>query len=495
MSTERTPEARGFGRRVAALAAIAVLAVSLGVANGVQGPRLASLELGPELLVSRADQRVLLRANQAVDVAPESVSLTPAAPFEVSVDGSAVTLVIRDTLDYATEYTVRARLRGAATGAERTVSARFSTPAPVTRTLSRSDEGDRVLGQTLAAPGGSREVLAADRIQEYAPLGDRIAAVVRAEDGTADVVLHDVDAGGEGAANGGPGDGSAAGGGGTGGAASGGDPAVAANLRFERIAGLRGEARSGTVGFVGTGETTDGTRYERALLLWDARTVASPLQAVGAPGEAPLDVRDWRFVPGTTSVVVLDARGRLFLFRAFTDEALVPLGAAEALGGFLPGTASLAVAAGGRARIVDLSASQTLTAEEPPALAEPELDAPVPAAAEDDPATPRAPVLRSPREALVVEGEAGSGSGERLVLRSPDGARPVFSPAAERTRIGRVCLSPNAEYVAVETISVEGRPDGYADAAGFTHTTTSYVRIDDARAVGSAIGGRSDWCA
>jgi len=88
----------------------------------------------------------------------------------------------------------------------------------------------------------------------------------------------------------------------------------------------------------------------------------------------------------------------------------------------------------------------------------------------------------------------GAGLASRIIRVDGDETRELWSPAAEGTRIGDICLSPNGQYLAVETISAEGMPDGYPDVPGSSATSTVFVDIETGDAGRGIAGFRVDWC-
>lgn len=431
MSTSGAPPGGGRATRAIVLAALAALALALAAANLAQAPRLRSVDVNPQLAVSRDAQRLVLHLNQPVEsVSAADIALAPEAPFEATSDGAEVTLRFGAMLDYATDYEVEARVTSAVTGRSGSVRASFSTPDPTVYTLVRSKGGDRLLGHRLTDPGKTRTALEAPRIQGYAILEQGIMAVTRGEGERPELALHPL------------------------------RPASAVGsapkplLVADEMHALRGDARSGLSGVIVSGAGEDGTPYDRALLVFDPASAS--VTVVADPSGDALPVEHWRFVPGTTSVVVQRSDGRLLLHETWPEERLVDLGATGELGVFLPGTAILTVEANGGERLLDLSGAAA-GALDVSAL-EPEADPPQ--------------------------------------LARLDAARALAPgvPAATGTGSGRVCLSPNGEFFSVEAIPADAAADGAVGEPGFTGTTTHFVRIDDASTTRSAIGGLSDWC-
>ncbi len=476
--------------RIAVFAILGLLAAGLAVANLVQPPRLAGVDANAALLVSRTDQRVQLHFSQPiadVDAAAAAVSVRPETPIDVSSDGSSLTVRFLEMLDTGAEYRIEARVSGAATGSSDVVSASVRTPDPATYTLSRSPDGDRLLEHRLQNPAATREVFAAPRIEEYAITGDGLATVLRDETGRAALDVHASTTDG-------------------GTAATFADPDPFRVMTAPHLGQLRSETRSGVIGVVASGAGDDGTEYDRTLLVIDPATAIVSI-VTGADG-SPVPVRDWRFVPGTTSLVLQSPDGRLFGWESVPEPRVFDLGLSGDLLGFIPGTTALAVAEAAGPSLVDLAGIVTGTldaaAERTPLVQPAGADDRAVLAAAPDAVLARAastpgepPAVADgidPRSAGSALGDGSLVAGGSVLVERDGETRSVFAPAAASTRIGRVCLSPNAEFAAVETVSDGGAADGAASAPGYAQTTTNYVRLDSGETVRSAIGGLSDWC-
>lgn len=488
MSTEPRAGRRARVSRIAVFAILGVLAAGLAIANLVQPPRLAGVDANTALLVSRTDQRVQLHFSQPIaDVDAAAVSVRPETPIDVTSDGSSLTVRFLEMLDTGAEYRIEARVSGAATGSGDVITAAVRTPDPATYTLSRSSGGDRLLEHRLQDPAATREVFAAPRIEEYAITGDGLATVLRDETGRAALDVH---AATDDAAS----------------TATFADPDPFRIMTAPHLGQLRSEARTGVIGVVATGAGDDGTEYDRTLLVIDPATAVVSI-VTGADGSAA-PVRDWRFVPGTTSLVFQSPDGRLFGWEAVPEPRVIELGVSGDLLGFIPGTTALAVAEAAGPSLVDLAGIVTGTLdaapERTPLTQPPGSDERAVLAAAPDAVLARAAAAPSepppvadgvdPRSAGSALGDGSLVAGGSVLVERDGERRSIFAPAAESTRIGRVCLSPNAEFAAVETVSDGGAADGAASAPGYAQTTTNYVRLDSGETVRSAIGGLSDWC-
>ena len=523
MSTDSSGARRGVVTRIAVFAILAILAALLAGANVVQPPRLSSIDANTALLVARGEQRVQLHLSQPVaEVSADAVTVRPSTPVTVSSSGGTITLQFPDMLNTGTRYEIDARVRGSATGSSGTVTAEFTTPDPATYTLVRSPDGDRLLEHRVLQPSSTRTVFTAPRIQEYTPTASGLAAVTRDPEGAAELSIY---AGVLGAPGAGP-DGAtpdpAPDADPDPGTATATAPADAASAERFRIMGandlgqLRSEPSTGVVGIVASGTGDDGTQYDRTLIVIDPETVI--VSTVTDDAGAPLHVRDWRFIPGTTSLVLQDAAGRLFGWEAAPTPRSFPLDVTGDLLGFVPGRTQLAVGTARGAELLDLAGIVSGTLDGAPP-AEP-LPWPIATGADPQPdaddtvarsttevlarlsrgtetsgvGTGSAPTRIDVRSAGSHLGDGSLATDARVVVADPEGERQIFAPASPTTRIGRVCLSPNAEFVSIESVSTEGQPDGAPIAPGSSNTTTAFVRVSTGETVRSVIGGLSDWC-
>jgi hypothetical protein len=204
----------------------------------------------------------------------------------------------------------------------------------------------------------------------------------------------------------------------------------------------------------------------------------------GLDGE-PASVLDWRFVPGTPYLVAQTFDESLLLVDTATPEAPpVPLGEHAELRGFLPGSPTLVVADPLSGSTIDLASGETTTLELP-----------------DDGLDPAA----YPGEIVTlgldryVEVASRPAPGEEFVLDyevllvTPDGADVVYDPAPG-IPLRDVCLSPNAQYLAVELQDPQGEPDGYPNVSGRAGSTTYFVDLATGRADRAIAGFAASWC-
>ena len=76
----------------------------------------------------------------------------------------------------------------------------------------------------------------------------------------------------------------------------------------------------------------------------------------------------------------------------------------------------------------------------------------------------------------------------------PGEPRKLYQVPTATSRIGRICPSPNGQYVAVEVIPGDAAPDDFPLALGYTDTTTYVVDTDDGSTRRGFLGFRPSWC-
>jgi hypothetical protein len=151
MRTESRSQRRELRRyrrlSVIVVATLLVLSGLLGMANTMQGPRLASAEINGQGAISRAGQRLVLHANQPVaHVDPAQIAITPAVPFTTTTSGSDVTVILDEMLRYDVEYSVTVGAKSLYSGASSTH----------TRSRPRTSRSMRSSATPAATPATSR---------------------------------------------------------------------------------------------------------------------------------------------------------------------------------------------------------------------------------------------------------------------------------------------------------------------------------------------------
>jgi hypothetical protein len=472
MSTE-TPRAAAAARRtqrltrgyrrsvVATVGILAVAATVLGVAGAFRGPHLDDASVAAATALERPGQRLVLRADQAIEpVDPADVRIVPDVPIEVTSDERAVTIRFTGTLRALTEYTVRVAVSGAATGVDGTLDHAFTTPDLNIAVLVRDLDGPDEVRVRPVSGDEAVTVFSADRIQEFARLRDGVAAVV----------LDDASANGRLVI------------------AAEGEP-VTQEVTLPgpgRLQQLRASDTTDRLGVIFT--SADSAEPDAALsqlLLFDRLDPSGLLRPATGLDGAPLSVIDWRFVPGTPFLVVQAFDQSMLLIDTTTPDAVpVPLGEHAEMRGFLPGTLRLVVADPQSGGTIDLESGQTA----PFALPDDGLD---------ELSYPGKIVMLADDRYVEVVSRPAPGEGFVLdyeILRvGADGVEVIFDPG-DGNPIRDICLSPNAQYLAVEVQDPAGEPDGYPNLSGRTLSTTYFVDLETGQANRAVAGFASSWC-
>lgn len=435
------------------VAVLTALLVGLGAVNAVRGPLVRDAALNVEAAIERTGQRLTIDTDQPIRAVDASdVRVTPAAPVEVESDGSRITLRFTGLLRYAAEYLVEVDVEGTATGAASTLQHRFATPSPDVHTLVRGDEGDQIIRGTLHGSGADAVVVEAPHIQEYTVAGDFVVFVGTLEDGTSGIALRAP------------------------------DDTTLYPLPVPEAVGFR-ELHAATSELL-VGYLSDEGSAEGPLHLVDLEeNTWTPRVVTGLAGE-PLMVRDWAWVPGTTSLIAHDIDRQLYLVDALTEAPPQLLGTHTELRGFLPGTVQLVVADPTGPSIIDLTTGETRVLELPPADIDPDL-------------YPTGFILTTPTSSIEAYSDLlGPASDARSVLYSitEAGALELFRPATASSRIGTICLSPNGQFVAAEVIPGGARSDNDPYAPGWQGSTIFYIDVTSGESTRGLPGMASDWC-
>jgi hypothetical protein len=459
---------------VATIAVLAVAAAGLGFAAVLRGPKLDTASVNLAAVISRDGQKLVLHADQPVaDVTPDQVSITPSAPFQVATDGADVTLTVQGMLDYATEYRVRVKdAGGASTGLSGTLDYSFRTPDAEVYTLLRQGGAapadrpdDQILRSGVAGGADARSdvVFQAPRIQQFAVAGSALAAVVVDDDGATALELS----------------------------VDGGSAADVHTPTGGRLQNLHASPSAHLFGFTVNGGAAEGDNsgrvYQNALFVFDPYASSGRAEEVTGFSGEPLRVVDWAFVPGTSSLVAQGTDQQLYLIDPLATSAEpTPLGRHAAMLGFLPGGVQLIVGDGEGTSTIDLATG----AVKP-------LDRTIP---DVDPAYYPKKIVTLPAGLTIGQyddvdySQASPIVGSVIMASDPTGTRELYRPPVTGARVRDFCVSPNGQYLAVETIPSDGVSDGYA-LPGYSGMTTSLIDIDTGQSTRGVPGFQSDWCA
>lgn len=473
-SANRSRSARLAGRRFRQLfsvtvAVLVLLVAGLAMANFSQGPRLASAEINLDAAVTRGNARLLLTANQPLaEVQAGQVTVSPATEVSARVADRALTVEFAGILRYNTVYTVTVTDVASITqDATATLEYEFTTPDADIYALQRDsrvdDAGakrpDTVRRTTLQGRGDGDIVFSAPRIQQYVALENHLAAVTLAEDDTA--TLEVVSFGG-------------------------GDNVQVPVPGAGVIENLAASPSKTLIAYTFTSAPeTAGRRYDRTPFVYDLTEYSGlPAEVTGVDG-LPMTVMDLRFVPDSTSLVVQNAGQTLFLIDMLGDAVLTPLGEHDEMRGFVPGTRALVVADPDQGSTIDLADGAVTTLDLAPSLLEAS-------------AYPGKLVLLTEqgRYARLFLQETGDSNQLASLIAVTDAADSsvAFTPASDASRVRDFCVSPNGQYLAVETIPAAGLGDDYPTLPAFSGMTTTLVDLDRGTSSRSVSGFLPDWC-
>ncbi|MFN3707121.1 hypothetical protein [Microcella sp.] len=181
---------RAFWWTTAVTAGVAAVFLLLGA---LQGPKLSTAQVDSVRVTEQAGQQLRLFANQPLsDVTVDQITVEPAVPVQVSVQGELIAVQFERALNYGTEYTVT--VTGVASPSRSATSDfvhTFTTAPGSFLYVDRGDDVDEVLVADVAGTGRGEVLHAAPGIQFAAPLEN--ALILARDDGDGGSVLEVVD--------------------------------------------------------------------------------------------------------------------------------------------------------------------------------------------------------------------------------------------------------------------------------------------------------------
>lgn len=461
---------RRFARTFfATVLVLAAFLVGLVAANIVQGPRLTSAEVNLPASVTRSGSKLALTLDQPLAaVSSGQVTVVPKADVTSTVSGNTIALAFAGILDYNTAYTVTVTgVTGSFHDASSTVEYSFTTPDAQIYALHRDSrldgagvkQPDTVRRTTLRGRGDGDLVFSAPRIEQYVALDDHLAAITLDPDDS--TVLHVISLRG------------------------GGEPVNVPMPQKGRIAVLHAAPSKHLIAFTFTSDPAEpGRQYQNTPFIFDLTDSSGlPREITGFDG-LPLSAMDLTFVPDTTSLVVQAYSQTLFLVDTLGNTPLVPLGLHAEMRGFLPGTHTLIVADPTQGSTIDLSTGSTAALDLAP-IAHGDADYPGKVVMVDAHGHYAQLFQRPTDDATSLT--------SKIAVMGQSGV-VVFQPASGSSRIRNFCVSPNGQYLAVETISAEGAIDDYPTVPGFSAMTTVLVNLTTGLSTRSINGFLPSWC-
>jgi len=459
MSTERRGIRRFALTLAAVLAALGLLGGVGAAASLTQGPRVSTVQADPAAAIEVSGARVILTANQALgEIAPEQITVTPAAPFTVDAAGRSVGVRFTLPLDDDTEYTVSVEGAHAVGGGPAgTLQTTFRTPPAQVFLLRRDTGGDDEIVRTDLSGQNETVVFRAPVIDDFRATSSRLV-VATSDQGLSSLQVMDRD---------------------------GADPTDIALPGEGLVQQLQVSQRGDLVGYTFT--DPDGQELLSALFLSDLRHPAAdpvPVQVGGAPAS----VDPWRFVPDSTALLMVDFDGQLIQVDPGSDADPVLLGGAVAIDAISRGTYTALVE-----RVQEGIVQLDLTTGEQSALVEPDRDLGLLTALQPLPAG--APGRGGTIREYQRMGDDGLPAPPVVVHVADDGeARVLFASEADDALL-QTCVSPSGRYVAALVApQIVGNPYDDALMPMPQQLETHVIDVDSGEETAVLDGFGISWC-
>jgi hypothetical protein len=442
-------------RFLAVIVVLAVVCTLFGVLTSRQGPKLNETRIDTGAAVTQTGQQLRLFANQVVaHVDADQVVVSPAAPHTVSTSGDVIAVQFTDRLRYGTDYTVTVSGVSSVYQAQASeLTTTFSTPAAETWRIVHGVDGtdDRIERAPLTGGADRTTVYQAPRIQAFEVFDTAVAVV--ADDGTTStlslVAL---------------------------------DGVAVENLPLPDGPGLitrfGADAASTTLAFSWRPQGSESdTLY--TLPLQGQREV-TPVPSIAGQ---PVTALDWFFVPGRATVVVQSADESVAAYDLTGAAPPRPYGTFVSLQGVALDGGTIVAATAVESSRIDLDTGEQTA---------------IPFSAVEG-GTPFRGELVAIGDTTYVQQVAvptsdGAAYRNLIVVDDEKEARSLYEPSAVGTTIEGFSVSPNGQYLAVETADATAETD-------FTYTidpvpatvTTTIVDIASGGVVASFAGHSTAW--
>jgi hypothetical protein len=411
--SERTRRRRrGFFVAFGAVAAILVVAGAAGAAASVlQGPRVTQVRSDPDAAVAASGSRVIFTANQSLaEVDTDQVTIEPAAPFTVDTSGRSVGVRFTVPLHDDTRYSVRIDgVHGLSGQVESTFSTALQTPVLHAYLLHRGGDDstqDEIVETDLS--GDAQPVFRHPHIEDFRAAPNGLVVSVQGDDGFAQLVWV-------------PEDGS--------------QPRELALPGDGTFSNLQVSERGDLVGYTWSDASLasgDGGRESELFLtdLNDPEALPQPLPL----GDADPSIDDYRFVPDSPAILLLNFAGELLLVDPEGSPA--PLGTALWIDDVARGEPLAWVERNDGPVVIDLrDASESASTATP----DPELGT-----ARSISAVPGGGAV-----AVYVHTTGGLPDAQAVVRVGDDGPEEVLADVPMGDGILEVCVAPSGRYAAV----------------------------------------------
>ncbi|GEP47432.1 hypothetical protein FVP74_00965 [Microbacterium saccharophilum] len=427
-SQARQRRSRAFTTSFAVVIGV-LAAVGLGGAalTTAQGPRITQVQIDAEAAVAASGSRILFTTTQSLaEVTAEQVTVSPAADFTVDTAGRTVGVRFALPLWDATEYTVTiSDVAGIGGGPAATITETFTTP-PLEVYLLQRGEGEDTVFRTGLAGDAAVPVFTAPHIEDFRATSGHLVIATRDDEDLSELIVTALD---------------------------GSDPRTLPLPGDGMVTNLQSADRGDLIGYtftdadIGPNGGRESVLHTASLGAGRADDDPTPITIEGGDYR----VEDWRFVPGTDSVLLLTFDGALTLASAAGGEP-VALGNAVVIHGIARGsTQALVERIDGLARIDLATADEEPLAGTAPDLGQPGAVTPLPGGTGE---TLR--VLAHLDGFTVI-------STDVAVVDADGSARTVFTVPPEDTLL-QTCVSPSGRYAAllVAPDMVDNPYDGYA---------------------------------
>lgn len=454
----RRRRSRAFvGAFALVVVALAVIGLAGAAITTAQGPRTTHVSVDPDAAVNAAGSRVIFTTTQSLaEIDPAQVTITPAADFTVDTSGRSVGIRFALPLWDDTDYTVTiADVTGLGGGTSATLETSFRTPPLEVYLLQRSADGDTIFRTDLVGDA-AQPVFTDPQIEDFRATAGHLVVSTIDDAGMSHLIVTDLDGAGE------------------------------RELPLPgkgTVTNLQSADRGNLVGYtftdadVGASGARESMLFTASLAQDAAKADPTPVSRTG--GESRVD--DWRFVPGTDTILMLTFDGALTLVSP-SGAAPVALGNAVSLDGIARGTTVAVIERVDGPAAIDLSSAQEVP-----------LPATDPALGQINGTTPLADgtTLR----VLAVLDDAFTVQSTTVNVVDADGAaRPVFEVDPADTLL-ETCVSPSGRYAAflVAPDAVNNPYDGHLQPLP-EKVQTHVVALADGTEKVALSGFDISWC-
>ncbi|QAY59494.1 hypothetical protein ET475_05480 [Microbacterium protaetiae] len=474
-STRRAATRRRRGRSfltsfAAVLGVLAIVGLAGAAVGGAQGPRVTGVQVDAAASAAASGSRLIVTMNQSLHpITADQVTVTPAADFTVDTSGRSMGVRFTLPLHDDTDYTVRfAGVTGLGGGPATTVTRTFRTPPTSVYVLARTGADDRIV-RTRLDGSDPETVFRTDHIEDFRATSSHLVISVLDQQGHA--VLVATDLAGQHARE---------------------LPLPGTGTITQLQSADRGELVGYTYSDANLGE--DGARESRLFTasLKDSAAQTSPTEITVAGDDQR--VADWRFVPDSDSMLVLNYDGRMLLGDP-SGGGTTDLGTGTAIDGIARGSSIAVVQRADGMVTVDLTDGTT---------------APLVTAHADGRAVPGHLGTVTPvpgtaggtiRPYTVLDVAGGSGAGEgvpegTIVYRvDADGAATSLLTLSVDDAVQQICVSPSGQYAAV-TVAPDSVHNDYDDYLSPMpqKLVTHVITLADGAEVHAFSGFAPSWC-